>query len=132
MPVDAQYHRGKLIDLLSLVDSPPMLHSRLYSFVALFCAVNLLATCLAVGITSGRLANNFLSTGDIPGEREGQIPPNQNSSEENQDSPIQELISLLTRSVDLLFSGHGSHGPVITPPLYARLRCEDLFRPPCA
>jgi hypothetical protein len=109
-----------------------MLHPRLRNFAALFCAANVLATCLTVGISSvSVVAADSVSRGDDPAEPIEQLPQKESSSEDAPDLPIQELVSTLTRSVDLLFMEQGSQNPGSTLLLYARLRCQELFRPPC-
>lgn len=109
-----------------------MLHPRLQNFAALLCAANVLATCWVVSFSGVRwVAAGSLSSATDPVEPAEQIPQKESPSEDASDLPIQELVSMLTRSVDLLFLEQGSLNPGSTVPLYARLRCHDLLRPPC-
>jgi hypothetical protein len=110
-----------------------MLNIRLHNSAALLCAALLLAASLMVGFTNTRLSAAALAnTADDFEDPSEQAPANQSPSEDINDIPVEELLSLLHRSVDIIVLSKGSENPPSSCSLSGRLWCRDLFRPPCA
>ena len=114
-----------------------MLTSRILHLTAWTLAVNLLAvgwvTCCPSPPRICDLAESIFA---MPESSSDSVPADESSpgspmSEDAPDAPFYELISALTRSLDIVFLEHGSHHPASLVLMYSLQHSNELLRPPC-